>query len=264
MNAGITSTIASERPAPTDASAAGRPARACASATARARTRDRQERHRHAADPGEVGGVDALHGLREEPDAEQRDDDQRARPHRVRRAPVPLPRRTKASNPTEPRRKKNQTNSCCDSSRRGDRPRQLFSAPARCRKPSRWPHEGGIGRLRPPRRWNTGSRIMPSIDVAGPGSGDVDDVGERDRAPHPPKSQRVRRARPRPRTSATSASADGEHEVGPEQERRRRTAARRAGPSGGRRVRRCARRATRPHGEAEQPESDRADPRRAR
>ena len=48
--------------------------------------------------------------------------------------------------------KKNQMNSCCDDEKWGSGHRGGWIAPDRCRNPSRWSHDGGIGSRRPPRR----------------------------------------------------------------------------------------------------------------
>ncbi len=95
---------------------------------------------------------------------------------------------------------KNHKNSWWGRASAGNGQEICASAPAFCKKPSKCPHDGGTGRLRPPRSLKTGSITIPCSAWPGPAVATWMTYGA---IPMPkPVSRRETRERSIPRTSA--------------------------------------------------------------
>ncbi len=77
---------------------------------------------------------------------------------------------TPTRNTTDAISPKNHTVSCAEVGSAGNGYFHGTIAPERWRKPSRWPHGGGTGSFRPPRRSKIGCRTMPLNAALGPAS----------------------------------------------------------------------------------------------
>ena len=114
---------------------------------------------------------------------------------------------------------KNQMNNCCDDDRCGSGHFGGWIAPERWRKPSRWLHDGGIGRRRPPRRYTTGSSTMPLNVLYGPAVASCTTYASN---PMPrPRAYRFLNSAPSPAVAAERAEPDRDDQVEPEQQRDR-------------------------------------------
>ncbi len=115
-------------------------------------------------------------------------------------------------------RARNQRVTCWDGASMGSGQPGTRSWATAARAPSRWPHDGGMGRWRPPRSSKTGWRNMPSIDGPSPAVARCTTIGAtpttRPRATGATSSRRHRRhpratrARPTPTTRSGRHSSD--------------------------------------------------------
>ncbi len=164
---------------------------------------------------------------------------------------------TNTRRPIEPSRAKNQTKSCCESSSDGIGHDSCSSAPARCRKPSRCPHDGGMGRL--PAAAQVEDRVEDHAvdDVAGAGGQHVHDIGRDadERTGEQPAIARPSRAA----HERHRREPDRQHEVGTEQQREAEQQSGEQRPTPRPALVDESPREE-PAGEPEEPEPDRADP----
>ena len=115
--------------------------------------------------------------LRQDADADQRDDQEHGRPVRrddpggVRQRPARAARRCRRASPRTTRR------SSCAAPRWGRSHHGGWVSAIACSAPSRWPHDGGRGSSRPDRRWTTGSTTMPCHAAPGPATARWNHIG---------------------------------------------------------------------------------------
>ena len=108
-----------------------------------------------------------MQGLGEDAESEETHHEQGAGADRLRLGAATR-RPCHNTNATAPSNMKNQIVSWCGGAGAGNGHEIWASAPAFCKKPSKWPHDGGMGRLRPPRSLKTGSITIPCIAWPGP------------------------------------------------------------------------------------------------